>query len=236
MSESTTPDGDFTTVQAVNPLQHYGYVRVYHAVVQSCGIQAAFLYGILEQYAQIGAHTGKGAIPSHAILAQKMNCGVRSIANYLDQLRESKWISWESGANRATSNTYFLLNRVRTTSLQNMQTIPANIADELEERSTSSSPNVEDDGRRVSVSKTERRTRIDPAWRPDRNLAAHILDLTGWDQPRLDREILKFIRWHEEKQTKNVDWRAAFRKWITKAIEIEKRDDDRDSQPQGLVL
>jgi hypothetical protein len=51
-----TPD---PTSEAESPLQQYGYIRCYRAVVQSCGITAAYLYGIIEDYVQLGARTHK---------------------------------------------------------------------------------------------------------------------------------------------------------------------------------
>src|SRR5688500_737832 len=65
---------ELAPAEADSPLQHYGYVRSYRAVVRSCGVMEAYLYGILEDFSQVGARTKKGSVPSHARLAELMDC------------------------------------------------------------------------------------------------------------------------------------------------------------------
>jgi hypothetical protein len=82
-------------VIADSPLQQYGYVRCYRAVAKDCGIAAAFLYGVLEDYAQLGARTKKGCMPSHAHLAEVLECSEKSVRRYLIALRQKKWLTWD---------------------------------------------------------------------------------------------------------------------------------------------
>lgn len=81
---------------AENPLQQQGYVRVYRAVAAACGMEAAMVYGILENYAQMGERSGRGCIPSHAALAREMGCSSRSVIRYLAALRDAGYVSWEA--------------------------------------------------------------------------------------------------------------------------------------------
>lgn len=96
-------------VLAVSPLQRYGYVRCYRAIVGDCGVAAAFLYGVLENYAQLGERTGIGCVPSHATLAKDMGVHRNTIITQLQSLREKGWVEWEE---HGKVNRYTLPNRI----------------------------------------------------------------------------------------------------------------------------
>lgn len=111
-SDSTPlPDA---SAQAEAAVQQYGYVRVYRAVVHQCGIPAAYLYGILEDYVQLGARTGRGCVPSHNHLADLMKCSRRSIVSYMQELRDKGWLEWDED-NTGTPNAYRLPVRKKLT-------------------------------------------------------------------------------------------------------------------------
>jgi hypothetical protein len=123
------------SADAESPLQQFGYIRCHRAIVQSCGVAEAYLYGILEDYVQLGARTKRGAVPSHARLAELMGCSTRSITTYLNRLRERGWIRWETTNGKPSK--YFLPNRSKTcrAGTQELQTTSAEIADNQEQGS-----------------------------------------------------------------------------------------------------
>lgn len=234
-------------VNAVSPLQQYGYVRCYRAVIHSCGLDAAYLYGLLEDYAQLGARSGRGCVPSQKTLAGKMGCTRETVRVKLNTLRDHGWVEWDSGAERSEPNEYRLPLRSISKPIvpENLVQGAAKSGTQLEQAATST-PNVVDE-LELPASVPEPRTtparksKISPAWRPDRNLAAHVLERTGWTQARLDAEIVKFVGWHESHATRHTNWGTAFaRTWVSKALEIdgerEKRSSAGDRKPGELVL
>lgn len=90
-------EGDESRVAAEAQTQQYGYIRCYRAVVRDCGIAAAYLYGILEDYAQLGARNGRPVMPSHDHLATLMQVHRNTIPGHLGKLREAGWITSEGG-------------------------------------------------------------------------------------------------------------------------------------------
>jgi hypothetical protein len=72
--------------------QQYGYIRCYRAVVRDCGVMAAYLYGILEDYVQLGVRNGRPVVPSHDHLAKLMDCHRNTIITLMKKLRETGWV------------------------------------------------------------------------------------------------------------------------------------------------
>lgn len=102
---------------------------------------AACLYGIIEDYVQLGERTGKGAVPSHAKLATTMGCSVRSVIRYLTVLRDHGWIEWEGEDGKASRYVLPNLRQNDTGNLRqigrpptpNCHTTSAKLADDLEQ-------------------------------------------------------------------------------------------------------
>jgi hypothetical protein len=100
-----------SAVVASSPTQQYGYVRCYRAVVSDCGVVAAYLYGVLEDYAQLGARTGKGCAPSDEHLGTLLGVHRNTIIGLRMKLREAGWITWDD---TSKTNRYTLPNRTTT--------------------------------------------------------------------------------------------------------------------------
>jgi hypothetical protein len=75
-----------------NPIQAEGYVRVYRAVRRSVGPEAAYLYGVLEDYFQLSRRNRRPCTPSQADLATHMGTSDRQLRRYLTTLEEKGWI------------------------------------------------------------------------------------------------------------------------------------------------
>src|SRR5688500_4949659 len=98
-------------VSAQSPLQQYGYIKCYRAVVLECGVMAAYLYGILEDYAELGARERRELAPSHAHLATLMGIHRNSIPPMLDGLVTKQWVQIEKRP--GLRDRYLLPNRNR---------------------------------------------------------------------------------------------------------------------------
>lgn len=81
---------------AESSLQQGGYVRVHRAVLEDTNdLTAAYLYGILEDFAQLGARTGRGCVPSLETLADLCRASVSTVRRARTKLKERGWLSWE---------------------------------------------------------------------------------------------------------------------------------------------
>ena len=95
MTDDTTPQQASTELDegAIdNPLQRDGYVRVYRAVRDSTNLEAAYLYGVLEDYIQLSRRNRRPCVPLLADLASHMKTSERSVERHLAKLRDAGWL------------------------------------------------------------------------------------------------------------------------------------------------
>lgn len=126
------PEADSTKLPAViaeAKTQQYGYVRAYRAVMHECGAVPAILYGILEDYAQMGARTGKGCIPSHPHLAELVGISERSVRTHLTTLKARGWIEWTTLGGKV--NQYYLPRQILPVPRQILPGTPVKSAGDL---------------------------------------------------------------------------------------------------------
>lgn len=199
------------SAQADSPLQQYGYVRVYRAVAHQCGIPAAYLYGILEDYVQLGARTGRGCVPSHNHLAKLMNCHRRSVVTYMQALRDKGWIEWDED-NAGTPNAYRLPSRKKfTPPVQDLHIPYAKFAHNQER--TSKTEDQEEPPVVPQGTKAKQATQLPEGWMPDEELLAWA-EVNGVTRESALLETEQFIdHWHG-KGERRKDWRATWRTWI----------------------
>jgi hypothetical protein len=95
---------------AVSLTQQRGYIRTYRAITDECGPTAAMIYGMLEDYAQLGAETGMGCVPSHSTIAKKLHVHRNTVMNHLEKLRDAGWVTWERTKKHGV-NRYILLSK-----------------------------------------------------------------------------------------------------------------------------
>jgi hypothetical protein len=136
MVADTMPEDQPFEVEAVSAFQRDGYFRLHRAVKRDCGMGAAIVYGVLEQFSQIGAMTGKGCFPSRKAIGDETGMSVRSVATYLDKLEAAKWI--KRRANAGYTSRYFLTDKVGKNFLppvQNLHTPQENFAHDKETES-----------------------------------------------------------------------------------------------------
>lgn len=79
-------------VEIENPVQAFGYVRVYRAIRDAVGMDAAYLYGVLEDYAQMSHRNRRLCTPTHDDLAKHMSTSTRTIERHVATLRNSGFI------------------------------------------------------------------------------------------------------------------------------------------------
>lgn len=105
---------------------------------------------------------------------------------------------------------------------------------EIESKSHNSNPEPATTARSSSSPKA-RKTAILQSWRPPANLYAQTQEMTGWDDARINREIFKFVTWHQEHATKRADWAASWRQWVKKSQQFESEREARHtaSLPPG---
>lgn len=98
MGNDTTPEqitaqDEFDEAIISDPVQRHGYVRVYRAVIKDAGLEAALLYGVLEDYAMLSIRNRRACVPTQANLAERIGVPVRSVQRWTAKLRERGWIT-----------------------------------------------------------------------------------------------------------------------------------------------
>lgn len=227
------PDVDNSKPQA-NPsviaeakTQQYGYIRAYRAVVQDCGVMAAYLYGILEDYAQLGARTGKGCIPSHDHLATLMGCHRNTVITLMKKLRETGWVTWEDTI--GGTNVYSLpIRRVHKNGAPPAQDLCTPCTDTVHNQEQESK------NKRVSpppptvVSPPEgenpvdsRAKRLPKGWTvPESGVTW--AEARGWDAQGIAEQTEAFVDHWKAKTERRLDWEASWRNWMRKAEDYRK--------------
>lgn len=83
------------TVRADNPLQQYGYVRVYRYLVTELDHTAAYIYGVLEWLAQVSEDNDRPMSPSVEWIADASGTSKSTAQRSLSRLRKEGWIDWQ---------------------------------------------------------------------------------------------------------------------------------------------
>jgi hypothetical protein len=96
-TEEDFPQEELQSTHIQNRMQRRGYIRAYRAIIEDCGIDAAVLYGVLEDYSRLSFRTGRDCVPLLADLAKKTTIPERSLKRALAKLKESGWIEVRKG-------------------------------------------------------------------------------------------------------------------------------------------
>jgi hypothetical protein len=72
--------------------QTYGYIRLYRPVQWNCGANAAMLYGVLEDLAQLSVRNQRPCMPGYHHLAHTLGLHVNAIKPLLEKLVQGGWL------------------------------------------------------------------------------------------------------------------------------------------------
>jgi DNA-binding transcriptional regulator YhcF (GntR family) len=84
------------TIEAIDPLQRYGYVRVYRFLVGEYNQSTAYVYGVMEWLAQVSEKNGRPMSPSLEWIAKQADVSERTVQRALGVLKDGGWIDWET--------------------------------------------------------------------------------------------------------------------------------------------
>lgn len=220
-------------VSAQAPTQQYGYIRCYRAVMKDCGVAAAALYGILEDYAQLSARNKQDCAPSHEKLGELLGVHRNTVIGLLKKLKDAKWVEWDERS--GGQNVYHLpartLHKNSAPPAQELCNTPTNIVQptcteivhELEEREleqqqdspplpTGETPQ----GATRSEKPSARGKRLPKPWPLTEDHRRYALEV-GYLPDEVAVVHLDFCeQWWSEARAigRKLDWDLAFKRWL----------------------
>lgn len=216
-----------------NRFQSLGYIRSHRAIIEDCGHAAAFVYGVLEDLAQLAARTKSELRPRHQYLAEASGRSVAQIKRDLASLRNAGWVDWK----RTGRSCVFILSiaqneladsskranaAVDTSNKQENTSNPAHARESVPERKHSGTTEQE---RHPEYWTAERLAGFDVYWSAYPKKVDKQQALTAWRtvlSTRLkDEEFLRavatgfsrWIRYWREEETE-VQYIISFARWI----------------------
>lgn len=217
--------GEPVSAEAESPLQQYGYVRCYRAVVQACGVQAAYLYGLLEDYVQMGARTKRGCVPSHEHLAGLMGVHRNTVVSLMQKLRDAGWVEWTAGSK---TNTYFLparkLHKKRAAPAQNLCSTSTNIVHNQERtnKNHEQDPPVAPQGAMTNEPTRNARRRIPQAWALTEHTRAYAIE-HGIPESEVEAFAGEFKRYWQGDGRPKADWDLTFMNRVREKAHLYQR-------------
>lgn len=209
-------------IQAEAAVQQFGYIRCYRAVMHDCGIAAAVLYGILEDYAQLSARNKRDCTPSQEKLAHLLGVRRATVNDLLGKLRAAGWITTEGGAGRPLR--YLLPARklyeketaeeqaerksdISCTEIGQVGCTESVHKQEQDQQEQEASPPL--DATRPTPRATKRRTRIPDDWALTPELRTYA-EASGIPPAAVDAFAEEFFNYWRGEGALKADWNATF--------------------------
>lgn len=126
------------TIQAVDPFQRYGYVKVYRYLVAEYNQSTAYVYGVMEWLAQISERNRQALSPSLEWIAKQADVSERTVQRSLGLLREGGWLDWKTEGRV----NHYTVKRVHFDSVESSQ-IGHRLDETVAKMSTHGSQNVQ---------------------------------------------------------------------------------------------
>jgi hypothetical protein len=237
MSDRTTQNAPRPTSSAQNPLQQHGYIRCYRYLLKRYGPTVALVYGLLEDYAQLGQRTGRGCVPSHETIAEGLGVSVATIKRSLDTLRSDGLIGWQPETPGGVNHyTLFALNSESDPS-SNCTTPSLKLSHNLTPVTNTNTKSARKKEKTTNATSDDvgSATRMKSNWRPPASEIEKMRAELNWTAERIEHEILIFIDYWRGRKDGRIDWVATWRSRMREKASWDRGREQKTQQTDNAI-